>query len=150
MPKVSNASRYIKYGRTKEAVRKQLVSCKLFGHNVWLHKKVVPQFKAWEQAVRDYENATIIFAGKKRKRVTRPWMPHRIDSWNWRLIRGSASRSLHSFGVALDIDPATNPQGKPLRTDIPWYVRSLAASHGITWGGSWKRRPDAMHFEYQG
>lgn len=55
------------------------------------------------------------------------------------------SISIHSYGLALDINWDTNPVGK--RGDMPDYVIELFTKHGWTWGGSWKQ-PDPMHLEY--
>jgi hypothetical protein len=149
LPILTNLLRYRKYGRTAEAVESQLVSVTLFGvENVRIHKKAVDVFKRWEASVRAYEDEVIVgVGGIRRKRVKHPWQPRVIQSWNWRLKRGSSSRSMHSWGIAVDIDPAQNPMGKPLRTNIPAYVTNRAKLRGLRWGGDW-RTPDAMHFEW--
>jgi hypothetical protein len=67
-----------------------------------------------------------------------------------RFIRGYEKKQVlspHSFGIAIDIDSARNPMGKPLRTTFPeWFVKAFEDA-GFTWGGRWKNRPDSMHFE---
>jgi hypothetical protein len=70
-----------------------------------------------------------------------------IGCFNWRRIRGSLRRSMHSGAIAVDINPAQNPMkyGK-LVTDMPgWFVKAFE-DEGFTWGGRWWRK-DAMHFE---
>ena len=78
---------------------------------------------------------------------------YRIDSLgghNHRTIRGSNRLSQHAYGNAIDINPDRNPMGNRLITDLPPNVSAMAARHGLSWGGDWKRRPDAMHFEWTG
>jgi hypothetical protein len=136
---ISNARRYLKYGRNAKAVRKQLVPIMFLGHKVYVHKKVAPIYKAWDKDIRDYE----------RRHGLKPYRPHTVESFCWREIRGSKHHtpSMHSWAIAIDIDSSRNPMGQR-KTTIPKYVRALAKKHRLVWGGIW-RRPDSMHFEYQ-
>lgn len=54
--------------------------------------------------------------------------------------------SIHSYGLAIDINWDTNPVGK--RGDMPDYVVVLFKKYGWTWGGDWKSPKDPMHFQY--
>jgi hypothetical protein len=56
------------------------------------------------------------------------------------------SLSIHSYGLAIDINWDTNPVGK--RGDMPDYVVDLFEKHGWTWGGRWKNPKDPMHWQY--
>lgn len=71
-------------------------------------------------------------------------------SWVHRYTRGYEKQKLlspHAWGVALDIDHKRNPMGKKLITTFPqWYVDAWKKA-GFTWGGDFKNRKDAMHFE---
>lgn len=74
-------------------------------------------------------------------------------TYNCRKIAGTDSWSLHSYGIAVDLNPSKNPYGKPLRHDFPPEflagVDSIVTSTGtraFKWGGLWNT-PDAMHFE---
>lgn len=68
----------------------------------------------------------------------------------WRPKRGgSVQLSVHTWGAAMDLDPAHNPMG------IPWdggdrmlqaRVVEIAESFGLLWGGRWAR-PDSMHVQ---
>ncbi|GEM_PF-5898817 len=73
-----------------------------------------------------------------------------LGGHNHRTIRGGSRLSQHAYGNAIDINPAQNPMGSRLVTDMPKNVSDMAAKWGLTWGGDWKRRPDAMHFEWNG
>ena len=53
--------------------------------------------------------------------------------------------SIHSYGLAIDINWKTNGFGK--NGDIPIYVVMLFEQYGFSWGGNWKTK-DPMHFEF--
>jgi hypothetical protein len=64
--------------------------------------------------------------------------------FNIRKKRGGTSASLHSWGVAIDINAAWNGFGKP-----PTMSKHLVAcfqNAGFDWGGDWTK-PDGMHFQ---
>lgn len=62
--------------------------------------------------------------------------------------------SVHSLGLAVDVNPAWNPYARDglrddayrMRTDAHPIVRAFK-SRGWAWGGDWSR-PDYMHFEF--
>jgi hypothetical protein len=65
--------------------------------------------------------------------------------FNIRKQRGSLSKlSLHSWGIAIDINAAWNGLGKQ-PTLSQGFVKCFT-DNGFTWGGNWKRL-DGMHFE---
>ena len=64
--------------------------------------------------------------------------------FNIRRKRGGASSSLHSWGIAIDINAAWNGFGK-----TPTMSKELVkcfTDAGFDWGGSWSK-PDGMHFQ---
>jgi len=74
-------------------------------------------------------------------------------TYKCRLIAGTNVYSLHSYGIAIDLNPSKNPNGKPLRHDYPQAfindVLGLDALDGtplFRWGGAWVT-PDSMHWE---
>lgn len=92
--------------------------------------------------------ATLLEATEKR---------HRYDvkagqTWGYacRAIRGTRTASNHSWGLAVDINSLANPMGTTFRSDLPPAVVAMWLSCGFDWGGYFRRRPDAMHFEYLG
>jgi hypothetical protein len=76
-------------------------------------------------------------------------------AYNCRLIEGTDQPSLHSAGIAVDIDPEQNPysHGDPFSGRIgPDHVaaalsiRNRAGARVWSWGGHWNK-PDRMHFQ---
>jgi hypothetical protein len=69
--------------------------------------------------------------------------------YNFRLMRGGSSLSIHSWGAAIDLDPERNGLGvkyNPAKGMMPAPVIAAFEAEGWTWGGRWKRG-DAMHFQ---
>lgn len=59
---------------------------------------------------------------------------------------GGEGWSTHTWGLAVDLRPATNPFGAPTG-DMDARVVAEFEAAGFEWGGRWTRR-DAMHFQY--
>lgn len=77
------------------------------------------------------------------------------DDWGYanRYVRGSTTvKSNHSWGLAIDLNAATNPMTNDglCHTDMPPGISKLAAKYGLRWGGDYSRRKDPMHFEFTG
>ena len=68
------------------------------------------------------------------------------DDWSYanRNIRGGDHKSLHSWGIAIDINALSNVLGT--KGDMPQAVVEAWEAEGGEWGGDWSR-PDPMHFE---
>jgi len=64
--------------------------------------------------------------------------------FNRRQKRGGTSMSLHSWGIAIDINAAWNGFGKTPAMS-PELVKCFTDA-GFDWGGVWKK-PDGMHFQ---
>lgn len=64
--------------------------------------------------------------------------------FNIRKMRGLQSMSLHSWGIAIDVNAAWNGLGKkPVLS--AGFVKCFTDA-GFDWGGTWSR-PDGMHFQ---
>lgn len=64
--------------------------------------------------------------------------------FNIRKKRGASTPSLHSWGLAVDLNAAWNGLGKP-PTLSAGFVKCFTDA-GLDWGGTWGR-PDGMHFQ---
>ena len=76
-------------------------------------------------------------------------------AYNCRLIEGTDEPSLHSAGIAVDIDPDENPYsdgdpfaGKfgPDHVAAALAIRNTDGARVWSWGGLWNK-PDRMHFQ---
>lgn len=72
-------------------------------------------------------------------------------SYAVRPIRGGKAMSMHSFALAIDIDAPHNPLAAPA-TKTNFKANSLVVQafkeEGWIWGGDWRTRRDAMHFQF--
>jgi hypothetical protein len=90
-----------------------------------------------------------------------------IHGYNWRNIAGTARRSYHSYGMAVDLVPRSYDDGWPYwlwaaqggierwwdlplssRWQVPQAVIDAFESHGFIWGGKWLFF-DNLHFEFR-
>jgi len=121
---------------------KQLASCdesrmvmvNLFGHSAEVYKGAAPSLNRINAKWLAMPEAT-------RYKVSS------VGGYNCREVTGKPGfMSAHAFGVALDINPATNPYGKVKQTDMPPEFVQLFTSEGWGWGGNWGSVKDPMHF----
>lgn len=64
--------------------------------------------------------------------------------FNIRKKRGLTSMSLHSWGIAVDMNAFENGLGQTPKLS-PGFVKCFT-DNGFDWGGTWKRK-DGMHFQ---
>ena len=92
------------------------------------------------------------------------------SAFNYRVVEGTSRMSLHSYGMAIDINPLYNPyvhqlDGETVVTpengaiyedrslDCDYYIQAGDACYnafikrGFTWGGDWKHQKDYQHFQ---
>lgn len=102
------------------------------GHSLTLNRSVIGRFTGFLNAL--YKTG---------------YRPASIGSYSNRNIAGTSMKSLHAYGLAIDIDPGRNPvtwNGQNI-TALPPGVGALAARYGLKWGGSWQgSKRDTMHF----
>lgn len=97
---------------------------------------------------------------------TRSMEANNTSAFNYRRIAGSKKLSLHSYGMAIDINPKLNPyvkkngvapeNGKAFvnrskdfagKIDHDDLCYKLFMKNGWKWGGDWKTVKDYQHFE---
>jgi hypothetical protein len=67
--------------------------------------------------------------------------------YNWRMKRGTAKPSTHSWGIAIDLNARTNGMGTA--GDMDPQIVALFEDYGFVWGGRWSgNNKDPMHFQY--
>lgn len=123
------------FGKDEAEVKKQLVEVKYDGKTYAAHRLIA----------RDLQGAfDDIAAANLNYTITS------IGTYNWRANRNnSSSLSFHSWGVALDINPGTNPncpKGETCKYDMPQQIVDIFKKHNFGWGGNWKSLKDYMHF----
>jgi D-alanyl-D-alanine carboxypeptidase len=78
-------------------------------------------------------------------------------TYNCRSVAGSAVRSVHAYGAAIDIDTryadywrwaSKAADGLVWKNQIPIEIIRVFEKHGFIWGGYWYHF-DTMHFEYR-
>jgi len=78
------------------------------------------------------------------------YTPSSIGSYSDRSMIESSAPSLHSFGLAIDIDASKNPYTHDTSGNVghtlPSSVGDLANKYGLVWGGDWHTKKDYMHF----
>lgn len=108
-----------------------------------VHRKVLASItrifdKAWEMY------------GKSQAEIEKRNLHLFSGSFVLRDIRGRPGvLSMHSYGIAIDIAAGLNGLGEPYdpKHGLPMEFVKLWEDEGWTWGGRWKGRPDAMHFQ---
>lgn len=102
--------------------------------NVTCHRVVMPQLRAAMQELVDTGLADLL----RPDQYGGCWVPRFIASDPARGL------SLHSWGIALDLNVATNQRGTV--GDMDPRIVEVMARWGFAWGGTWSD-PDPMHFE---
>ncbi len=142
-----------------EQTRSNLVTVSFLGFAVQIHSVAASALEkvAAECAllVKSDPEASAFFAGL-----------HEIDGFNYREVAGTATRSYHGYGLALDLIPKSYG-GRPvywlwaMQAGEPWWaipydrrwmvpasVVTAFENNGFVWGGKWLFF-DMMHFEYR-
>ena len=139
------------YGANKNEVRKNLVAIKWLpsSANKTLYVTKINQVNKKIQAISD-ELDTL---NHLTKYVNNPG-----GTFNWRKISGTNRLSVHSFGIAFDINvnysnywrwsSDMNNDSIPYKNKIPLEIVEIFEKHGFIWGGKWYHY-DTMHFEYR-
>lgn len=85
-----------------------------------------------------------------------PYLKRPGGGYVWRAIKNTDRMSMHSFGIAIDINVKYSdywewtPSSQPYqyKNRIPIGLVEIFEKHGFIWGGKWWYY-DTMHFEYR-
>lgn len=135
------------YGSTEAEVKRHIVTTTFMGKSLEVNKVLVDPLKKAETEIKSTGANYPITS---------------LSGFFWKTNANDSSKiSLHSFGLAIDINPLDNPNGaRPSDSDprdsnkcthkIPDnYVKALE-NNGFFWGAKFKSYCDAMHFQYGG
>jgi hypothetical protein len=144
---------------TRAQTEARIVTVQLMGFEVSVHQRIAPALEAVNTAV-------------ETRLETDPGVRRFVSGlkgvagYNWREIAGTRSRSYHSYGLAVDLEPKSFG-GKHTywrwaiprveewwaipyerRWMVPPQIIELFEEQGFIWGGKWFFF-DTMHFEYR-
>ncbi len=132
------------YGPEQADIRKHLTRVELAGHGVSIHDKAADALRRVD------ERLTKVLAAHPDYRV---YFAKMGGTFNYRKIAGTDRLSAHSFGVAIDLNPAYSSYWRWEKGKLPTRTMPVAIVHafeaeGFVWGGRWLHF-DTMHFEYR-
>lgn len=139
------------YGADRRTVRARLAAVDWFGTVVYVTR------------INGIDEALSKVRDELRRHASYPdWERYLLSpagGWNWRPIAGTARLSMHSFGLAFDINRRYSDyadwetkgdidQEVAYRNQIPVGIVEIFERHCFAWGGR-KYWFDTMHFEYR-
>lgn len=82
-----------------------------------------------------------------------PYLLPPAGTWYWRKIAGTDRLSMHSYGIAIDINPAYGDYWRwdaeyRYRIRLPLEIVEIFENEGFIWGGRWYHY-DSFHFEFR-
>ncbi len=132
------------YGSSSAAVQSKLRSIDWFGSKVLVTS--VNDVAGKLEKVRDELNLLPSL---------RPYLAPSGGTFVWRAIDGTNNLSMHSFGIAIDINTKysdywrwSSSKSVAYRNRIPCEIALVFEKHGFIWGAKWYHF-DTMHFEYR-
>lgn len=129
-------------GDKPESIEPRILTISFLGRKYQVNKYVAPYFLEAEARLRsagiDY-TSTNGGGYQYRKTWAKPADEHTHYS----------ELSLHSWGVAIDINPHENPPHEGGYSTVPTAMVSIMALCGFEWGGNWRGYDyDPMHFQF--
>lgn len=68
--------------------------------------------------------------------------------FNIRPVRGVPTAiSTHAYGLGIDLNAALEPMGRTYTSWTPGFIEAFK-KYDVDWGGTFKSRPDNMHFSF--
>ncbi|MCF6172828.1 MAG: M15 family metallopeptidase [Campylobacteraceae bacterium] len=137
----------ILYGKNKKDVEKNLTKV------IWLPKSEnkILYFNKNESAAKNLQlisNELDALPSRYKKYIT-----NIAGTFNYRKIVGTNRLSVHSFGIAIDINTKFAnywkwDKNQTYKNQIPKRIIDIFEKHGFIWGGRWYHY-DTTHFEYR-
>jgi hypothetical protein len=147
------------FGRTEPQIREHCRSLTFLGRSLFVNDFCRPALQEVEAEIR---------AAARTDEAVAAWMAGLKVAYSFmdKEIVGSASRSYHAWGLAVDLIPESygrrqvywkwsrvfNPQWHRIpiakRWSPPQAVIEVFERHGFVWGGKWSHF-DTIHFEYR-
>lgn len=149
------------FASVEKEIKANLTTVKIFDKNISVHKTAYPAFAQVSQEIDKYRIGQGLYQFPSKK--------YQIDlvntyGYNFRCNVNQTKEgdpydpcnptcilSPHAFGIAVDINPNSNPNGS-LNYDIPDEMIAIFERYGFRWGGRYKQifkaTNDPMHFEY--
>ena len=137
------------YGATEAQVRKNCTPVRFDTHTLPFNSR----FGAAQALTRVWQRiAALLPEHPEFLPVLRPLG----ETLAWRVIAGTKRLSMHSFGIALDVNPdlpywrwEKHPETMPAQCKaFPPEILDAFETEGFIWGGKWASF-DLMHFEYR-
>lgn len=138
------------YGFTQNEVKKNLVKI------TWLPKS--SKKTLWITKINDIDKKLIAISNEIEQlpKEIKSYALNPNGTYSFRKIANSNNLSLHSFGIAIDLDIKNsdywlwNDSKKKInyKNKIPIEIVEIFEKYGFIWGGRWYHY-DTMHFEYR-
>lgn len=138
------------YGSNQKEVKQNLVKI------IWLpksSKKVL-----WVSKINDIDKKLESISNEIEQLPNniKSFAQHPSGAFNWRKISETNRLSVHSFGIAIDLNVKDShywlwDKGKKdftYKNKIPLEIVEIFEKYGFIWGGRWYHY-DTMHFEYR-
>ena len=139
------------YGGTEQEVRKRLATVR------WLPSSADIPLQVTTVNGVDRRLREVSAALEKLPPALLACARKRVSAFGWRRIARTGRLSMHSLGIAVDLDPrcadywqwsAGRNGTAASRNRIPPEIVEIFEQHGFIWGGKWSHY-DTMHFEYR-
>ncbi len=145
--------------RDRAATEARLVRIEVAGYTLTVHRRLVGPLARVSEELRTLRRRDPVVASFLKGLVE-------MNGYNYRFVEGTRSRSLHSYGLAVDIIPKTYggahtywlwamnkvPDWWTVPYERRWMpprrVVEAFERQGFVWGGKWLFF-DTMHFEYR-
>lgn len=133
------------YGKNESEVRLALVKQRIAGHEVLIHHRAAGALERVAHRLQP-----LLSENPRWRKYFEPMG----GTFNYRNIAGTVRPSAHSWGIALDLNPALGDyhldgaSGAPWKNRVPAMLVNAFEAEGFIWGGRW-RHFDTMHFEFR-